>query len=412
MSQFYDLASLVVIPSGYKASTIYAQKPLTTDGQLSFTRASTATRVNSSGLIEAVASNVPRLDYLGSSCPRLLLEGQRSNLITFSEQLDNASVWYSANTTITANIATSPDGTQNADRFATTAANGYFSNAVAVTISADASTYTQSVFVKWQSGSEVVKLRAALTGGTSVAKESIINIRTGVVVSTDTTAQVVSYGNGWYRISHQATNNSTNTTAVYQFYPTNDGTNTNVIYLWGAQLEAGSYATSYIPTLSASATRGADAASKTGISSLIGQTEGVAFIDFVWNGLTGVGSYPRIIELATDSNNIIQLYSIAGTTSWGWDIINGGVVQFTGSSTMALGRNKIAVGYKLNDMVIYKNGTLVASDATCTVPATSALGVTGIFNGTAGAQLAASVNQALLFKTRLTNAQLAELTTL
>jgi hypothetical protein len=138
----------------------------------------------------------------------------------------------------------------------------------------------------------------------------------------------------------------------------------------------------------------------------------VAFIDFVWNGLTGVGSYPRIIELATDTSNIIQLYSIAGTTSWGWDIINGGVVQFTGSSTMALGRNKIAVGYKLNDMVIYKNGTLVASDATCTVPATSALGVTGIFNGTAGAQLAASVNQTLLFKTRLTNAELATLTTL
>jgi hypothetical protein len=67
---FYDLASLVVVPSGYKASKVYAQKPLTTDGQLTFSRASTATRVNASGLIEEVASNVPRLDYLGSSCPR------------------------------------------------------------------------------------------------------------------------------------------------------------------------------------------------------------------------------------------------------------------------------------------------------------------------------------------------------
>jgi hypothetical protein len=61
---FYDLASLVVVPSGYKASKVYAQKPLTTDGQLTFSRASTATRVNASGLIET--SNVPRLDYLGS----------------------------------------------------------------------------------------------------------------------------------------------------------------------------------------------------------------------------------------------------------------------------------------------------------------------------------------------------------
>jgi hypothetical protein len=79
---------------------------------------------------------------------------------------------------------------------------------------------------------------------------------------------------------------------------------------------------------------------------------------------------------------------------------------------MALGRNKIAIGYKLNDMVVYKNGALIASDATCTVPATSALGVTGTFNGAGGAQLAASVNQTLLFKTRLTNAEMAELTTL
>jgi len=74
---FYDLASLVVVPSGYKASKVYAQKPLTTDGQLTFSRASTATRVNASGLIETVSSNVPRLDYTNSTCPKLLLEKQR-----------------------------------------------------------------------------------------------------------------------------------------------------------------------------------------------------------------------------------------------------------------------------------------------------------------------------------------------
>jgi hypothetical protein len=179
------------------------------------------------------------------------------------------------------------------------------------------------------------------------------------------------------------------------------------------QVEIGSYPTSFInkPT-SASVTRNADVISKTGISALIGQTEGVVFIDFVWNQLTGTGSYPRIIELGNNSNNYIQSYSIAGTTSWGWDIYNGGVVQFSGSSTMALGHNKIAIGYKLNDMVIYKNGTLIASDATCTVPATNGLGICGIFDGTAGAQLSASVNSAILFPTRLTNAELAQLTTI
>jgi len=340
-------------------------------------------------------ANVPRLDYLGSSCPRLLLEGQRSNLVTFSEQLNNAA-WISAGGTVTSNTATSPDGYQNADtltgaRYQT----GFASNQ-----------YTVSCFAKKVDGDGLFVLR--LDVPTSFSAQ--FNLNNGTIVSTSAgyTSTITNYGNGWYR----CTLTTPVSTTISNFVLVSASVSAASTYVWGAQCEVGAYATSYIPTLAASATRGADAASKTGISSLIGQTEGVAFIDFVWNGLTGVGSYPRIIELATDSNNIIQLYSIAGTTTWGWDIINGGVVQFTGSSTMALGRNKIAVGYKLNDMVIYKNGTLVASDATCTVPATSALGVTGIFNGTAGAQLAASVNQVLLFKTRLTNAEMAELTTI
>jgi hypothetical protein len=87
---FYDLASLVVVPSGVKAQKVYAQKPMTTDGQLTFGRASTATRVNASGLIETVASNVPRLDYLGSTCPKLQLEPSRTNLALHSSAINNA----------------------------------------------------------------------------------------------------------------------------------------------------------------------------------------------------------------------------------------------------------------------------------------------------------------------------------
>ena len=90
MSVFYDLASLVLVPSGYKASKVYAQNPLTADGQLTFSRASTATRVNASGLIETVASNVPRLDYLGSTCPKSQLDPQRVNSALYSSEFDNA----------------------------------------------------------------------------------------------------------------------------------------------------------------------------------------------------------------------------------------------------------------------------------------------------------------------------------
>jgi hypothetical protein len=115
MSAFYDLASVVLVPSGYKSGKIYAQKPLTTDGQLTFTRASTATRVNASGLIESVASGVPRLDYTNSSCPKLLLEPQRTNLAFYSEEF-NTSPWSTLGTiTITANAINSPSGTLTAD---------------------------------------------------------------------------------------------------------------------------------------------------------------------------------------------------------------------------------------------------------------------------------------------------------
>jgi hypothetical protein len=345
-------------------------------------------------------ANVPRLDYLNSSCPRLLLEPQRTNITLYSEQMNNAA-WAATNCTVSANAVTSPDGYTNADNISTTAANSYFAPVAAVTISADASTYTQSIFVKWVSGSEVVKLRAALTGGTSVAKETIANIRTGVITSTDTTAQIVSYGNGWYRLSQQVTNNSTNTNFNYQFYPTNDGTNTNVISLWGAMAEVGSYVTSYIPTLGSSSTRGADAASKTGISSLIGQTEGTIFFDAKELYTDGSRS---ICILYTNGSSYIQIYLVNDIRI----IINGSFIT-QGQNIAANTRYKIAFAYKAGQHALYVNGVQIATSSSSVAPTV----LNDYYLGNAfGSEQSGNYTQALLFKTRLTNAQLAELTTL
>jgi hypothetical protein len=81
----YDKASLVLIPSGTKEGVVFSQKPTNGDGDFTFSRATAATRVNADGLIESVTDNVPRLDYTDSSCPSLLLEPQRTNLIPQSE---------------------------------------------------------------------------------------------------------------------------------------------------------------------------------------------------------------------------------------------------------------------------------------------------------------------------------------
>jgi hypothetical protein len=181
------------------------------------------------------------------------------------------------------------------------------------------------------------------------------------------------------------------------------------ILIWGAQLEASSYPTSYIPTTSASATRVADACSKTGISSLIGQSEGVLFADFVYLGET----QSEVIDISDGTENnrvmcyitfggVFQIYvTVGGTTD--------GLIS-TSFSPVVGTRYKIAIGYKLNDIIFYLNGTSLGTDTSTTIPATSKLTISN--GGASNYRLASQFNQAILFKTRLTNAELASLTTI
>ena len=407
---FYDLASLVVVPSGYKASKVYAQKPLTTDGQLAFTRSTTATRVNSAGLIEASAVNVPRLDYLNSTCPRLLLEPQRTNLANYSQQAD---LYTLIGATIGSNVLASPDGTVNADSIIEDASNGnhVFYNFSATTFTAAA--HTASVFAK--KGSRDWCALQIYDG--SQGFTAFFNLNTGVVgtITGVGTSTITNYGNGWYRCTITATTaaGSTGGIAVYSSAanstPSYAGTNgVTAGYFYGWQLELGAYATSYIPTTAAAVTRGADAASKTGISSLIGQTEGTLFADFEFNGKYDLsGNIPILIYTGTS-----EAYIFVNTSGILFlDILNAGVVQATISGSIgAVGRKKIAFAYKANDFVGYMNGVQIGTDTSGSVGAMANLNV-GSYR-TTGYLTTGGINQALLFTTRLTNAQLAELTTI
>jgi hypothetical protein len=411
MSAFYDLASLVVVPSGYKSGKVYAQKPLTTDGQLTFTRASTATRVNASGLIEEVATGVPRLDYLGSTCPRLLLEPQRTNDITFSEQINNAA-WANVRGVVTANSTISPSGYQDADTFASAAAQAFPPALTRNPTYAGNTNYTLSVFAKVLGNTNVFAMTYVdnLTGFTGGGAN--FNLATQVVTiaqspNASVTASMQDYGNGWYRLTLGFLTIATPTFNYFQIGQTTNDV-ANGFALWGAQLEAGAYATSYIPTLGASVTRVADAASKTGISSLIGQTEGTSFLDFQFNGTqeciimdiaaTGLTPQNRII-LYNSGNNTINLVIFTANVQQ---------VSILSSSYSVGQRIKVGVGYKLNDFAFYINGVQIGTDNSGTVPATSRVDIGN--RQDAGFPSPISVNQTLLFKTRLTNAQLAELT--
>ena len=400
----FESASLVVTPNGTKASKLYAIKPTDGSGDLSVTRATTATRVNSAGLIESVASNVPRLDYTNSTCPSILVEPQRTNLATYSEETNNI-IWNAFLCTVTANNLISPNGTQNADTVTTTANNSFLGRAIVIPI--DGATYTQSIFAKWVSGYELFKFRTALTGGVSVAKETVFNLRTGAVISSDTTYKVENYGNGWFRFSHQITNNSTNVAFNYQIFPTNESTQTQSASFWGMQSEIGSYATSYIPTVASAVTRNADVISKTGISSLIGQTEGTLFID----ANISLRSNTRVLLDVQDGTNNDTFQFVLGGNSLTVNIYDGGVLQAGLNGGYCLGRKKIALGYKANDFVLYIDGVQIAIDTSGSIPAASLIAL-GYLYIADGFELGDSINTFANWKTRLSNSELATLTTI
>jgi hypothetical protein len=418
MSVFYDLASLVLVPSGYKSGKVYSQKPQTTDGQLTFTRASTATRVNASGLIEAVASGVPRLDYLNSTCPKLLLEPQRTNDLVRSSEFENAA-WAKIGGSTTANAVSSPDGTTNADTFTenTNTTAHYLYNNSPISVSAGA--YTASIFAKAGTRSRLI---IGLYDGTSADYQMVqfdLNAGTIVEQAVSGIAKIENYGNGWYRCSVTRT-----LTAAPSYFSFGPHTNTNLpslsafpsylgtggtINLYGAQLELGAYGTSLIPTTTAAVTRVADAASKTGVSSLIGQTEGTIFGEFA-NPAKETGA--RYFSLSDGTaGDRIDVYAVSPTEIGLFAAKAFGVIINTSFAVPANAPLKYAIAYKAGQWAWYLNGVQVGTSTNTNVPTMSAVLLTTDPGGGVGAG-ANPVNQALLFKTRLTNAQLAELTSL
>ena len=358
--------------------------------------------------------NVPRLTYQngGGGCPSLLLEKQSTNVVTYSEQFDNA-VWLIAGSiTVTANATTSPDGTQNADLFS----HGSSSNYTYQNLGVLSGTITTSIFVKKGSQSSIAFgfVAGSYTGGMSVIFDfdtQTFGTPTNYSNFTSISATYESYGNGWYRLNLTGTT-ATSTGYYYVLGSLLDSFAVNA-YLWGAQVEASSYPTSYIPTTSSSATRVADACLTASVPSLIGQSEGVLFIDFNRNN-SSASSWFSISNIAgTSSNsyeNSVYFFQIPNdifvAEVWASNVKQVGFSL----SGLSVGRHKIALGYKANDFVLYVDGVQQGTDTSGSVPAMNYLTIGGAVDG--GAQQTQLVNQSLLFKTRLTNAELASLTTI
>jgi len=392
MSNYTD-ASLIYYPSGYKASKAYSLKPTDGSGDLTFTRASTATRVNESGLIEEVAANVPRLDNSQGGCSTLLLEPQRTNLVTYSEDFSNAA-WGKANAGIgvapivTSNQGTSPDGTNNADRIVFNKGNS--------TSEGDFSLITRGITVPNQN--HTVSFYFKSYDGTAQSIR-VFNILLSTFVDVD-------LGSEWVRVELSSLP-FVGTNAQVRFGLRGTSVSTSDILVFGASLELGSYATSYIPTTTTAVTRVADSATKSGISSLIGQTEGVLYAEISTNNDTAT----KTITLSDGtSNNRIQLFYFNGVAIYG-SCSSAGANQALIFTNIDVSNNiKVAFKYKVNDFALWVNGVKVAFDTTGAVPTNLN---TLIFNNASGlSDFYGNVQNLMIFPSALSDTELATLTTI
>ncbi len=310
----------------------------------SFERDSSATVVNKDGLIEVVGAGMPRIDYKDNSEGALLLEPQSTNLITHSSELTNSS-WVKTNTgtgsapSITSNYSISPDGTQNADRVIFNlnggTANGDISQ-VSVTIgSVSSASYTNSVYIKSNTSNNYDLVVTDPSGGHIIKN-----------ISTE-----------WQRFDNPR---ESVTNASFRIRLRGDeGTSDYAdVSIWGAQIEEGSYATSYIPTSGSTVTRLADSCSQTTPSGVIGQTEGTLFVDVDFLTFSGFDYF----GLNDGSNNERVLIQRSGTNIKTY--INSTEIDSQSLSSLS---NKIAVSYKANEYKFYLNGTKIATNTSSSV---------------------------------------------
>ena len=365
-------------------------------GDFTVVRSTVKNVLGSNGLIGQVAINTPAFEFnADGSYKGLLVEPGATNLLTYSQQFDNAAWTKDALGTgsapvVTPNDAVAPDGTTTADLVVFDRGAGNTSDdrsilSQTVTV-VNATTYNGSIFIKAGSGGDVGKEIALRHVGTD-------------------TFLVITLTNSWVRYDTTEISTSTSGVFVLMSIGTITADNSVSVHLWQSQLELGSVATSPIYTTNSTVARTADDISLASASSLIGQTEGTLYVEVIKP--TGSASVPIQIDDGTDNNRIQFNYTATSVT--GNFILAGVAVSPTVTGVTNDTIAKLALAYKAGEYAVYANGSGETSASAQAVPATSIIRLN---------RTASSFNDKMwirsvaLFPTRLSNAQLASLTTL
>jgi len=364
--------------------------------------------------------NVPRIDYSGGGCPHILAEPQRTNLITYSEDLTNAFYQTTGIGTITVSTTLSPDGTSYGYIITPTsiATSHYFNYQYGQLTVVIGDEVTYSIFVK-PNGYNFIQI--ASSSGFPARYQNFELTGDGVIGTGDISGKTIEKIGDWYRCSVTETSSGVNPrfllspseTALATRNPSYSGNATDGVLGWGVQVEVGSYPTSYIPNFGTAAgvTRNQDIFTRDGIGSLINSTEGVLFLEMaaLSNDLTN-----RSITISDGStNNIIQILFSSVSNTIRFIIRVGGVggdnLDKSTSTYTVTDFNKVALKWKQNDAQVWINGTQLGSpDTNSDVP--TGLNDLSFEYLTVGNNFYGKVKQLQVYKTALTDEQLIQLT--
>ena len=415
---------LALIPAA-QGSKFYSVLPSDGVGDFQFSRLSSGTRIAPTGLIETVPTATSRLDYdlLNGkvvNCPHYILEPARTNVFNYS---DDATNWSTSNSSVlaTSNQVISPDGTLNADKLIPASGNVQSNGGRYRSFNSTAGTnYSVSVFVKQ---GEYRYVTFAYGSSSSIGFH--FDLQDGVIIQELTNNQYASLGNkvevignGWYRLTVSLTDSTSVNGRFIGVRPANarpTSTNNNYstigdgvsgIYVYGFQLEVGSYSTSYIPTTTTTITRAAESADGSGNAATFNDSEGVLMAEI--SALSddgaesaiaiGNGTYDERVIIYTFNNYIFAFVFVGGA-----NVFSLGTTEYNVKES-----NKIALKYKSGDYSIYINGIEKNSSTSTFTP--NGLDRLNFNDSVSGLKFYGKTRELQYFDSALTDAQLETLT--